>query len=149
MKEQRRMPGTGIWSGILLAILPKCPLCFVAFSGTAVLCTDGSVAQARHTIASTPTILVTSVVSLVVLVSVLLNYQASKTPRAMLVLVPGIMAVVYSATWGGGEWLYYSGVLAMFLGIWMNGSFRYFTTRWRQAIRGGLAANYGQDTLVR
>lgn len=140
VKESNRIPKAGIWSGVLLAILPKCPLCFVAFSGTALLCGDGSVAAATHTISSLPTILMTSVISMVVFVSVLLNYNQHKTPRAMMILVPGIMAVVYSATWGGGQWLYYSGVALMFFGTWMNGSFNFFAAKFRQLRRSPSAA---------
>lgn len=62
-----------------------------------------------------------------------------------MVLLPGIIAVVYSATWGGGEWLYYVGIAAMFFGIWMNGSFQYFSDRmrhwWRTLASGSVSAS--------
>lgn len=145
VNASRRSARSGWWSGILLAILPKCPLCFIAFSGTAVLCGEGATATRSHVIASTPTIIISSVICMVVLMSVLLNYNPSKTPKALLLLIPGIAAVVYSATWGGGEWLYYSGVVTMFLGIWMNGSFQYFSDRlrqwWRSLDSGSVSAS--------
>lgn len=144
-KKSRRYIGTGWWSGFVLAILPKCPFCFVALSGTAVLCGEGGVSTQRHVISSTPTILMCSVICLVVLISVLFNYNTRKTPKALLVLLPGIVAVVYSATWGGGEWLYYTGTAAMFLGIWMNGSFQYFSDRirhwWRSSASGSVSTS--------
>jgi hypothetical protein len=132
LSPRPRLLPSGTFGGLVLAILPKCPFCFVAFSGTALLCTDAEVATATHTVSSTPTILITSIISLIVLISVASNFNRSKTPRALLVLLPGIMAVVYSATWGGGEWLYYAGVCIMFLGIWLNGSFNYFFRRIRR-----------------
>jgi hypothetical protein len=67
---------------------------------------------------------------------VLFNYHSAKTPKALLVLLPGILAVILSATWGGGEWMYYGGIAVMFVGIWMNGSFNYFAgklLRWWRA----------------
>ena len=112
--------GTASW--LLLAILPKCPFCIMAFTSTALLCGEGAMQEVSMTHNSMLTISITSLLLLVTLSSVLINYKGKTTWWALSFILPGLSLVMYSVLRDGGQLLYYSGTLLMFGGVWMNGS---------------------------
>jgi uncharacterized membrane protein HdeD (DUF308 family) len=107
-------------SGILLAVLPKCPFCFVAFSSTLVLCGKGEVISMSNTHSSTPTVLFAAVFCLVAIISIALSYKDSRTRYALLIALTGSACVLTSVLLTGGELLYYSGVLLIMGGVAIN-----------------------------
>lgn len=120
------------WSwmpGLLVAILPKCPFCFLAFSSTIVVCADGGYQSASHTMNSGLTVGLAAIGCLVTLVMMLLNYRADRTPQALALAVSGAVAVMISVWFTGGIWLYYTGAAFMMAGVWLNGSLLYFLRR--------------------
>jgi hypothetical protein len=113
----------GWFSAIALAVLPKCPFCFLAFSSTMVVCTEaGMVTREGHAFSSPITIWLTATFSVLTLLAILFNYRSTKTPRALAVVLPGMGMVGFSVVQGGGEWLYYLGAVLMWVGVWLNGS---------------------------
>ncbi|ULQ58420.1 hypothetical protein KJS94_09450 [Flavihumibacter rivuli] len=112
--------GLGLFSGIILAVLPKCPFCFVAFSSTLVLCGKGETIDRSITHSSTPTILFASVFSLLAIVSIALSYKDSRTRYALLAAIGGAACVLTSVLLTGGEPLYYIGVLMIMGAVAIN-----------------------------
>lgn len=114
--------GIGLMSGLVLALLPKCPFCVMAYTGTAMLCGQGTVLEVLDTRNSVFTIAITALLSAITILAIVLNNRGSRTKYALLLALTGILMVMYSVVRGGGEVLYYAGTLIVFLGVWMNGS---------------------------
>lgn len=110
------------FSGLMLALLPKCPFCFMAYSSTFVLCDEAGTFTNTHTRSSSTTLMLSLLFCVMILAGILFNYGGNKTRYALLLALAGSSALLFSVVNGGGLALYYSGVLLIFLGIWLNGS---------------------------
>lgn len=119
----------GLLTTILLVLLPKCPFCLMAFSSTFMLCGEaGVIARSAHS-SSVTTILITSFFCLLVLLSIILNYRDIRTRYALLLAAAGSFLIMYSVCVGGGLSLYYSGVILVFIGAWLNASLLYIISK--------------------
>lgn len=122
----------GLVGGLLLALLPKCPFCIMAYSGTLMLCGKNSASISEYTYTSTATILLTSFFCLVTLLSIYFNKRGTRTRYALLISLFGTCLVIISTLFYGGWSLYYTGVAVIFAGVWLNGSLLYFINRAKQ-----------------
>ena len=121
----------GVVAGILLALLPKCPFCYMAFSGTLILCSNGS-GMFTRTFSSLPTQIFSVTFCLLILLFIILNFRDRRTLSAIALSVAGSAMVICSTTIAGGLMLYYSGVAVIFFGVWLNASLLYFIDRIRR-----------------
>jgi hypothetical protein len=123
-------------TGLLLALLPKCPFCLVAYSGTVVLCGKGGSVFTSHTISSEATFYSSLVLCGIILTSILLNNRKdARTAYAFLLATLGSAIVLFSVTRGGGILLYYLGVVTIFGAVWLNGSLLFFVSRLRAFLK--------------
>jgi hypothetical protein len=123
----------GLWAGLILAILPKCPFCVMAYTGTLALCSKDSLQVLDHTFSSATTLVFTSFFSLITLLSIYLNKRGTRTHFALMISMAGTAMVLCSAAFFGGMALYYAGVVVIFAGAWLNGSLLYFINKAKQA----------------
>ncbi len=133
-RKKNRIPkkSFGLFGGLLLALLPKCPFCIMAYSGTLMLCGKDSVVVSNYTHTSSLTILLTSLFCLVTLLSIYFNKRGTRTGYALLISVFGTCLVISSTLFYGGWSLYYTGVAVIFAGVWLNGSLLYFINKAKQ-----------------
>ena len=123
-KKQFGLPTT-----ILLVLLPKCPFCLMAYSSTFMLCGEaGVIARSEHS-SSPATILVTSFFCLLALLSIILNYRDVRTKYSLLLSAAGCLLIMYSVCLGGGLPIYYTGVMLVFIGVWLNASLLYIISK--------------------
>ena len=119
----------GLLTTILLVLLPKCPFCLMAYSSTFMLCGGaGVIAKSSHSSSAT-TILITSFFCLLVLLSIILNYRDKRTKYALMLATAGSFLIMYSVCVDGGLPIYYSGVMLVFIGVWLNASLLYIIGR--------------------
>jgi len=129
--EKKRL---GIFTTLLLVLLPKCPFCLLAFSSTMMLCGKaGGVYELTHS--SSTTILITAFFCFLVLISILFNYRDARTKYALLLVTTGSLMVMCSVGIGGGLALYYSGVTLLFIGVWLNASLLYVISSIRNRVK--------------
>ena len=133
---KRRLPVTereknaGLITGLLLALLPKCPFCLVAYSSTVVLCGKGGTQLTNHPVSSGATFYLSLFLCLVILLSILLNNRKDpRTSYAFLLALCGSACILFAVTRGGGIFLYYLGVITVFCAVWLNGSLLFFISR--------------------
>jgi hypothetical protein len=119
----------GIWSGLLLALLPKCPFCVMAYSSTLVLCSKDSVAVSTHTNSSVVTAIITSFFCLLAVAGIYFNKRGTRTRVALWMSMAGTSMVMTGVLFFGGWVLYYSGVVILFAAVWLNGSLLYFINK--------------------
>jgi hypothetical protein len=119
----------GVWGGLLLALLPKCPFCVMAYSGTLMLCSKDSIAVTEYTNISATTIVFTSFFCLLALVGIFFNKRGIRTNYALLLAIVGSCLVMTGVLYDGGWTLYYGGVALLFAAVWLNGSLWYFINK--------------------
>ncbi len=119
---------TGVVAGILLALLPKCPFCYMAFSGTLMLCGNGE-GMFTRTFSSLPTQVFSIIFCLLILLFIVLNFRDKRTLYAITLATVGSAMIIYSTTIAGGLMLYYFGVIIIFFAVWLNASLLYFIDR--------------------
>jgi predicted transporter len=116
----------GLLTTIFLVLLPKCPFCLMAFSSTIILCGKaGGASEITHSPSSATTIFITSFFCVSVLLSIILNYRDVRTRYALFLAGAGCLLIMYSVCVGGGLPFYYSGVVLVFIGVWLNASLLY------------------------
>jgi hypothetical protein len=121
--EKLIRPGkdTGILSGLLLLLIPKCPFCFMAYSSIMVFCGQmGVTEQSSRSFYSVSTLILTSIFCLTALLSILIYYRPVHGKYALLLAIPGTIALIVSVTSFGGAQLYYFGASLVLAGLLRN-----------------------------
>ena len=139
--EKKRL---GLLTTLLLVLLPKCPFCLMAFSSTVILCGKaGAMSELTHT--SPATIFITSFFCFLVLISILFNYRDARTKYALLLVATGCLFVICSVCIGGGLPLYYSGVILLFVGVWLNASLLFVISKITGRLKFRRDKNYSRQ----
>lgn len=110
---------------IVIAILPKCPFCIMAYSGAMSLCSGKMIFPNAHSYSGYFIV----GISLIVILGILLNYKGRITCWSAGCASLGVAIITISQFVNLSEPLYYLGVFVLFFGIWLNGSFTYFNNR--------------------
>lgn len=110
----------GLFSGLFLLLIPKCPFCFLAFSSALLVCGDQGIEHSSRFFYSDITLILTAVFSLAALFSILLNYRRGRGHYALFLAGLGNIAIFLSVTMGGGLTLYYSGTILVLSGVILN-----------------------------
>lgn len=116
----------------------------MAFTGTALLCGEGTIIESTTTHNSTLTITITALLCLVTLAGILLNNRGKRTYYALALALAGMIMIMYSVIRDGGQALYYTGILGVFTGVWLNGS---LTWVYHQ-LKHGLKRSYQRERMV-
>lgn len=121
-RPKKSLRGFGLMAGFLLALLPKCPFCVLAFTSTALLCGEGKVISSSTTHYSPVTIWIAVILCVLAITGILLNFRGRRTLYAAGVAIIGTLVILYTVLEGGGQLLYYTGTTILFFAVWMNGS---------------------------
>ena len=117
-------------SSIVLALLPKCPFCIMAYSSTALLCSaKNGISESTQTNSSSLTILITLFFCLTTFLSIYLIKRKSKEKSDLFFTLVGISIIMYSVSYSGGSYLYYLGIAFVFYSIWGKTNFYQFINR--------------------
>ena len=107
---------------VFIAILPKCPFCIMAYSGAVSMCSGKMLFPNADTYSG----YIIIGLSLLILLSILLNHKGRQTWIAAGIVSVGISLLVCSQYVYMSEPLYFLASFALFFGIWYNGSFKFF-----------------------
>ncbi len=109
---------------VIVAVLPKCPFCVMAYSGAVTMCSG----MKYPNIGSWNAYFSLGLAAFVLL-SILLNRRGLRTWIALAITSLGILLLFTSQFMIISMSNYYLGVTLLFFGIWYNGSFIYFFKR--------------------
>lgn len=125
-KKEDQKAALPILGGILIAILPKCPFCILAYSSAMTLCNGSKIYHHAPGWASWISI----VLAMLTLAMVLLNYRGTRTLIATALILIGSLLIIRSELYTGDVQGYYIGATALILGVWINASFLYVFHKW-------------------
>jgi hypothetical protein len=112
--------------GLIVAILPKCPFCVLAWSSAITLCSGDT--MYNHTALWTSWISVG--LALCTLLLVLWNYRGTRTLVAAALVAAGC-ALLLRAEWITGSLpTYYFGTTLLLGGVWVNGNLLPLIRQW-------------------
>lgn len=111
-----------ILTGILIAIIPKCPLCIVAYSSALTMCSG---AKLYHHAPAWTTYLLLGL-AILTLTFILINYKGKRTIAASILVLLGSSFILASQVYTFNVHHYYLGTSLLMVGVWINASFRFF-----------------------
>ena len=117
----KRKQRAGFLTGIVLAVLPKCPFCVMAYSSAVMLCTEGA-GMHSGIFSSTNILIITILFCAIALASILFNYRDQRSAYAFLLGAIGSTIIILSITITMNLAWYYAGIALLFAGIWLNAS---------------------------
>lgn len=103
---------------ILVAILPKCPFCIMAYSGAVTMCSGNNLYPHAGSYMSYITLLL----ALIIIIGIGFNFKGRRTYWALATSGLGMMLILLSQFIFLSSFWYYFGSSLLFLGIWLNGS---------------------------
>ena len=118
-------PHYPLLSSLLIALLPKCPFCIMAYSSAITVCGAKSMSEFFPQWTSWISISL----SLATLGIVAWNYKGMKTIIACLLILSGVYLIIQSELFTGRLTSYYWGCTLLFIGVWQNGSLSWFVKR--------------------
>jgi len=108
-------------SAMLIALIPKCPFCMLAYSLAITVCSAKAI---THTPVWTSFISIS--LALATLLIVVYNYRGRRTLAAAALVLLGTAFISYSELYSGNITHYYMGCMVLVVGVWANGSFLFF-----------------------
>lgn len=132
-KKQSNLKKTPFLLGLLIAILPKCPFCILAYSSALTLCNGSNFYMHQSGWTSWISIFLAAFT----LAMVLINYRGRRTLAAAGLILLGSALITRAELYTGQLQLYYGGVALLFAGIWANGSFLFFTRALQKMLATG------------
>ena len=126
-KKKKHTKGKySILSGILIALIPKCPYCILAYSSAITMC-SGTKLYA-HTPSWTSYLLLA--LAVLTILFILMNYKGRRTLIAASFAASGILLMLASQFYTFNINHYYIGTFLLLFGVWVNASFRFFYRQW-------------------
>lgn len=115
-----------ILGGILIALIPKCPFCILAYGSAITLCSGATIYEHSPVWSN----YISLVLIVITFLMVVLNYKGVRTIAAAIMILIGSFFIVKSELITGEPELYYWGASILMIGIWVNASFYFFYRKW-------------------
>ena len=132
-----------ILSSVLIALLPKCHFCILAYSSAITLCSGTKIYD--HSPEWTSFISIG--LAVLTLFFVLINYRGKRTIFSAIMVLIGSMLIIRTELYTGEIIEYYYGVGLLMIGVWVNASFYYFFFRFIKPLFNFLKFKKGKATL--
>ena len=115
-----------LFTAIMIAILPKCPYCILAYSSAITMCSGTTL----YTQSSGWTSYLLLGLAILTLFFILLNYKGKRTIYAAALVGTGSILMIACQFYTFNINHYYIGTFLLLFGVWVNASFRFFYRQW-------------------
>ena len=129
-KEKKSIPP--LFTGIIIAIIPKCPYCILAYSSAITMCSGAKLYPQSP--GWTSYILLG--LATLTLILILRNYRGKRTIAAVALVSIGSLLMLACQFYTFNINHYYIGTFLVLFGVWVNASFRYFLRLWAKRLFG-------------
>ena len=116
---------SGLTLSLLIAILPKCPMCAIAYSTAITMCSGKAFEHQPDW-----TSYISVVLAGVTMMLVLWNFRGIRTIAASAIILAGGVIIFNSELFTGNTTHYYIGCALVLGGVWTNGSLLHFVRKW-------------------
>lgn len=123
-KERKTLPP--LLTGILIALVPKCPYCILAYSSAISMCSGSKIYMNTPGWAS----YIPLVLAFLTLLFIVMNNRGKRTIIAASLVGIGSMLMLLCQFYSFNIMHYYIGTGLLLFGVWVNASFRYFYRQW-------------------
>jgi len=130
-KRKKRNNPYPFLSGLLIALLPKCPWCILAYSSAITMCSGTKF----YTPTDSWTTYLPISFAVFTLALLLYNYKGKKTILAATLVLLGSCLILDATFYYGDATAYYFGSLTLLFGVWINGSFFFFVRKFKSYIK--------------
>ncbi len=127
---------SSVLSTLLIIIIPKCPICIMAYTSAVTMCGGADMYYAQNNwISYIPLLL-----GLAILVMLFFNYKGRQTWLAASIALAGFAMIVLTHQLVIPSLYYNAGTILFILAIWINGSFSSFISALKNLIhKAGIA----------
>lgn len=125
-------------SGVLIAIIPKCPLCIFAYSSAITMCSGAKLQE--ESFLNVDWFYINLFLSIVTLSLILFNYKGKKTWIAATLAIAAC-SMLLLLDLASSPVLYYLSCALLFIAVWMNGSFTWFIRKWMSTFSPSLKSS--------
>jgi len=115
-----------LFTGLLIAIMPKCPYCILAYSSAITMCSG---AKLYPQLPGWSSYLLLGLATLTLLL-ILFNYKGKRTIAAATLVGIGSLLMFACQFFTFNMTHYYLGMFFLLFGVWVNASFRFFYRKW-------------------
>lgn len=115
-----------VLTGILIAVIPKCPYCILAYSSAITMCSGPKL----YTHSPNWTSYLLLGLAFLTLIFILLNYKGQRTIVAASLVGLGSLLMILSQYYTFNINHFYLGTFLLLFGVWVNASFRFFYRQW-------------------
>lgn len=117
--------------GILIALLPKCPFCIMAYSGAVTLCSGTSL----YPNSGSTAVYLSLGIAIFIMGTIYLNNKGRRTMISLAICSVAIALLLLSQLVLMDNVIYTMASLILLFGIWYNGSFFYFYNKIKHSLR--------------
>ena len=135
--ERKWSTGSSLLTGILIALIPKCPYCILAYSSAITMCSGTKLyMQSPGVLSYLPLAL-----AFLTLLFIVLNNRGKRTIAAAVLVGTGSLLMLACEFYSFNLSHYYIGTFLIFFGVWVNASFKYFFKKWFKPLLSRLSNN--------
>lgn len=135
--ERKSSSGSSLLTGILIALIPKCPYCILAYSSAITMCSGTKLyMQSPGFLSYLPLAL-----AFLTLLFIVLNNRGKRTIAAAALVGTGSLMMLACQFYTFNINHYYIGTFLILFGVWVNASFRYFFRKWFKPLFSRLSNN--------
>ena len=119
------------WSTLLIILIPKCPMCVMAYSSVITVCGGKSIYTAQNNWIS----FIPMVLSVLILFLLIKNYKDTRTVIAISLAAVGSLMLILVHQLVLTPDFYNPGAFLLFFSVWLNGSFLSFVSNVKSWIK--------------
>ena len=113
-------------TGIVIALIPKCPYCILAYSSAITMCSGSKMYMQSPGFSS----MILLGLAFLTLLFIVLNYRDKRTILAIAFVCAGSLLMLACQFYTFNMNHYYLGTFLLLFGVWVNASFKYFYRQW-------------------
>ena len=121
-RKEEKKSISPLFTGMLIALIPKCPYCILAYSSAITMCSGAKLYP--QSLGWTSYMLLG--LAALTLILVLRNYRGKRTIAAAALISAGSLLMLVCQFYTFNINHYYMGTFLVFFGVWVNASFRFF-----------------------